>query len=245
MFKLRASSASEWRFLVALGVAAAIGGAASLGACGGDQAAPVEPTSSLPLTTPSGAPAAIEPTPADTASTEPAASGAPDAGAPKATSTGSGRPPVLKTSDTSITDTFGAAPAKLELGRDKGVATLKIPDGALDKGYNITFEVDNKGKSNGAALGKVYHVKTQVAGGSEFTKIDSSGAPFEFSAPAAGRKDANLAIGATVTDDKGKEKLTWTVIAAKQVDSGVATFELPSIGGDVVLHLTTRAPSAK
>lgn len=222
--------------------------AIALAACGGEQPAPVaptDPTSALPMTTPTGVPAAPAPEPSSVASAEPASSAAADAGAPPKSS-GGGRPPVLKTDDTSITDTFGSAPAKLEIGDDKGRAILRIPEGSLDKGYNITFQLDPKAKSGGAQVGKLYRIKSQVAGAQDFMQVATTGDPFELAMPAGGKKDANLAIGETTVDDKGKEKIKWTVIAPKRIDdaTNMAWFDLPALGGDTVIHITTKAPSA-
>jgi hypothetical protein len=219
--------------------------AVALAACGGDQtqaATPSEPTSALPLTTPTATAAAPPPVePAPPADPQAASSGAPDAGAaPKATASAGGRPPVLKTDDRSITDTFGGSPAKLELGDDKTHATLKIPEGALDKGYNITFQLDPNSKAAGGLVGKLYRIKAQVAGAIELTKVDSSGPPFELRFPAGGKKEANLAIA-----DVSGGKVKWTILAPKQLDEATdtAVFEVPSLGPDSVLHLTTRPPS--
>src|SRR5689334_12135084 len=98
----------------------------SLAACGGD---PPPPAEAPPAPTPAPAPA---PEPAPSSSAAPAPSGSAAAEAPK--STGSGRPPILKTSESEITDTFGSSPAaRLELG-DKEIATLRIPENALSGG---------------------------------------------------------------------------------------------------------------
>jgi hypothetical protein len=224
--------------------------AVAFAACGGEQtpaATPSEPTTSLPLSTPSATAAPAESVASASPSAAPADSAAPDAGAPKPAVTSGGRPPVLKTDDQSISDTFGASPAKLQLGDSKGYATLKIPEGALDKGYNITFQIDPKAKAGGQVLGKIYHLKTQVAGAGDLSKLDSVASPFELQMPAGNKKDANLAIGELVTDEKGNQKLKWTVIAPKSIDdaTNIAFFELPSLGADTLLHVTTRAPTDK
>jgi hypothetical protein len=239
------SSSSRWTFLHAAAAAAL-----ALAACGGEQPAPATPNdplqSAIPMTpstvtaTPLSAP---EPAASGSASAAPAASAAPSA-APK--SSGSGRPPVLKSNEKSITDTFGSSPAKLEIGDDKGRATLRIPEGALEKGYNVTFQLDPKAKSGGAQVGQLYRIRTQVAGAQDFSKVDSTGTPFQLAMPAGGKKDANLAIGETTTDDKGREKIKWTVVAPTRIDDATNTafFDLPSLGADTVLHVTTKAPSA-
>jgi hypothetical protein len=148
---------------------------------------------------------------------------------------------VIKTDDKSITDTFGSAPAKLELGAaDKAI--LRIPENALDRAYNITFAIDPKGKSHGAPAGKIYRIQPQIGGSPSFSTATSSGPPFALELPAARVTSPNLAIGAITTDDKGREKITWTVVTPKRVDAelGVAYFELPALS-DAYLHVTNRS----
>ena len=62
--------------------------------------------------------------------------------------------------------------------------------------------------------------------------------------PARNKKDANLAIGKIVTDDKGREKIEWTIVAPVKIDdvAGTAHFELKSLP-NAFLHVTTKAPT--
>jgi hypothetical protein len=156
----------------------------------------------------------------------------------------SGRPPVLKSDPEEVTDTFGSSPgAKIEIG-EKEIAIFRIPENALTRGVNITFKLDNKGKTAGGQVGKIYRVTAIIPPASGPTNIDSAGPPFELALPAGSKKDANLAIGTFVTDDKGREKISWRIIAPVKIDdaTGTAHFELPSIS-DAYLHITTKPPS--
>jgi len=151
----------------------------------------------------------------------------------------------LRTSDTEITDTFGSSPAaKLEIGESEK-AVLKIPENALERGYNITFKLDPKGKATGVAIGKIYRTMSQIAGQPEFSKVVSAGEPFQLQMPAGNKKDANLAIGEILVDERGKEKITWTVIAPTKIDdvTGTAYFDLTFLA-DAYIHITTKAPTA-
>jgi hypothetical protein len=214
---------------------------AGCGAAPPPASADPEPVMPLVASTAKAAPVAIDPAPE--ASAKPEASAAPEAPAPKKSS---GRIAVQKQDDKQIQDTFGAAPAKLHLGNDKQRATLSLPDGALDRGYNITFSVDARAKSAGGQLGRAYRVVTQVAGNENLSKITSAGDPFEVIMPAGTKKDANLAIGTTETDAKGVEKVSWTIVAPTRIDDATNTahFELTTIGGNTIFHVTVRAPSA-
>jgi hypothetical protein len=63
--------------------------------------------------------------------------------------------------------------------------------------------------------------------------------------PAGDKKDANLAIGEISTDDKGKPKIVWTVVAPVKIDDTTASarFELKTLS-DAYLHITTKAVTA-
>ena len=207
-------------------------------ACGSEPPPPAETPKPTPVATP-------EPAATAEATAAPADSAAPDAdaGAPK--KTGSGRPPILKSDPVEITDTFGSTPAaRLEIG-DQELASLRIPENALDRGTNVTFKLDAKGKNGGGLVGKVYRVTMIIPPSGTPTKITSGGDPFELRLPAGNKKDANLAMGEITVDDKGKEKVVWTVIAPTKIDDATATayFDVPALG-DQWLHVTTKAASA-
>jgi hypothetical protein len=225
--------------------------ALSLVACGGGTPTPATPGEGdgLPLATPSGLPAAPAPAaapaaPSATPSAAPAASAAPSAepGADKPKRVSSGRPAVLKQDSTEITDTFGSSPpGKITIG-DKDPGVLVIPEFALDRGHNITFKLEPKGKTHGLPVGKVFHVMAQVGGSPNYTTVPSVGPAFELQLPAGNKKDANLAIGSIKQDEKtGKEAVTWKVVAPKRIDdaTGTAYFELTELP-DAYLHITTK-----
>ena len=209
-----------------------------LAACGNEPSAAAPPQPTEP---PSAAPAAPSATPEAAPSAAPSASAKASA-APEAPKPGSGRPAVLKSDSSEITDTFGSSPAsKLELG-DKDIATLRLPEGGLRTGTLITFKIEKSSKSAGGVIGKIYQIKSVIPPSSDAQQIESQGPPFVLELPAGAKKDANLAIG--IEDEKGK--LKWTIVAPKRIDDArsVAIFELTTLPSGY-LHVTTKAPSAK
>jgi hypothetical protein len=218
--------------------------AGALVACGGNEPAAVTPaaTDTPPPKSDAKSEAKSEAKPDTTAAADPApsasakASAAPAADKPQS----SGRPAVLKSDPTEISDTFGSSPAsKLELG-DKDIATLRLPEGGLRTGTVVTFRIAKSGKSHGGQLGKIYEIKSVIPPSNDGQQIESGGPPFVIELPAGGKKDANLAVG--VEGDKGK--LKWTVVAPKRIDDSrnVAIFELTTLPSGY-LHVTTKAPS--
>lgn len=205
----------------------------AVAACGSDPPPAKEPP---PATAQPSVTAAPEPT--ATAEPEPTATATASATAPK----GSGRPPIVKSADTEIADTFGTSPAaKLELGEAAPFAVFRIPEGSLAQATNVHFKIEKTGKTTGPAVGKVYRMYAIIPPASASSKIDTNnGEPFVLALPAGNKKDANLAIG----EVKGA-KVEWTIVAPKKIDdaTGTATFELPAIV-DAYLHITTKAPSA-
>lgn len=135
--------------------------------------------------------------------------------------------------------------AKFELGDDSGRAVFRIREGALSSPHIFTFKVDKKGKTTGIPVGKVYRTLVQIENSSETPKLDTVDKPFEFTFPTAGKKDVNLAIGEVVVDDKGREKITWTIVAPEKIDESmnVAFFKLPAVG-NFFMHMTLKAPTA-
>lgn len=212
-------------------------GACAFVACGAEPTPPPPPP---PQPT-----AKAEPEPEPEPEPEEADAGADAAAAAPAPQQSSGRTPVLKSDDEQITDTFGSSPpAKLELGDDSGRAVLRIPENALSEGINLTFKIDKKGKSTGAPVGKIYRMWAYIPPSVEPREMTSAGPVFELAVPAGAKKDANLAIGRIVTDDKGREKIEWTIIAPKKIDdsTNMAHFELNSLP-NAFLHVTTKAPT--
>jgi hypothetical protein len=205
-----------------------------LAACGSEPTAATPPQpSETPSATPPPAPEPPPTTPTATASAS--ASAAPE---PPPKPQSSGRPSVLKSDSSEISDTFGSTPgSKLELG-DNEKATLRLPEGALHTATVITFKIDGRGKSTGGQIGKIYQISAVVPPSSTAEPIESSGPPFVLELPTGANKNANLAIG--VEDDKGKVK--WTIVAAKRADDSrhVAVFELSTLPSGW-LHVTTKA----
>jgi hypothetical protein len=212
-------------------------GSLAFAACGAEPTPPAQPPPPPPKAEPP-----PEPEPAEE----------PDAGAkaaptaePETPKSSSGRTPLWKSDPEEITDTFGSSPAaKLELGDDTARATLRIPEDALHSGVNLTFKIDKKGKALGTAIGKIYRISCVIPPSVSTTKIESAGPAFQLSLPAGDKKDANLAIGEIVTDDGGKPKIQWSIIAPVKIDdaTGIAHFELKSLP-DAFLHITTKAPT--
>jgi hypothetical protein len=221
--------------------------ALGLFACSGDpQPPPVVPATTAPETKQETETATPENKEAPAAETPDAGAADAQASKPKpASSQGGGRPPVLKSDPEGITDTFGSTPgAKLEIGEGEDIAVLRLPEGTLDRGYNITFRLEPKGKSLGVPVGKIYRTLTQVAGSPNFSKLESVGSPFQLVFPAGNKKDANLAIGEIITDSNAREKIVWRIIAPLKIDDvlGRAHFELTWLA-DAFLHITTKAPT--
>lgn len=198
-----------------------------------------------PPATPDPAPA---PAPAPEPPPEPAASEDPPAEAPppaEPASTGrapSGRPPMFFSNSVKIAQQVGETPAaKFELGGAEG-ASFRIPEYALKNGILVTFAIDKKAKRHKGAAGETYRLHAQIPPSADFSTVESNGPAFELRLPKTGAA-ANLAIGDSKVDDKGKETTTWKVVAPKKVDDGAkaAYFELTGFT-NTILHLTTEAP---
>jgi hypothetical protein len=208
-----------------------------LAACGGEPAPTAPPQAT---DTPSAAPAPPPPAPTAEPAAAPTASASASAGPSKPPPrASSGRPAVMKSDASEISDTFGSPPAKLELG-DKDIATLRLPEGALRQATNLTFKLDGRGKSNGAPAGKIYRLSLNYPPSGTLIEAESVGDPFILELPAGAKKDANLAIG--VEDEKGK--VTWHVVAPKRIDDvrNVAVFELTKLPS-AWIHVTTKKPT--
>ncbi len=214
-----------------------------LAACGAD----VKPVETPPVATdaPSAAASvAATPPPPETASAAPSAAPAPSGSAdakpePKPSS---GRPAVLKSDASEVTDTFGSSPgAKIIIGSGAAAGTLKIPENALRTGTVITVKLDAKAKPTGIPIGKLFRITAFVPPANAPSNIVTDGPNFELILPAGNKKDANLAIGTVVTDDAGKEKITWQIIAPKRIDdaAGLAYYELTGFS-DTLLHVTAK-----
>ncbi|NUP07827.1 MAG: hypothetical protein HOW73_17405 [Polyangiaceae bacterium] len=190
-----------------------------------------EPTSAPPEVTaePTSAPTA-EPTSAPTA--EPTATG------PKS----SGRPPMTAEGKDKVTGTFGQTPAaKLTITADQSV--FRIPEFALNDGILVTFMIDKKPpKKAKGGIGTVYRVMAQRPPAEETSTVSSAGPKFTIKVPTGKNASANLAVGEIGKDDKGKETVTWKVVAPAQKEEGFATFELADFG-NTMLQVTSEAPA--
>ena len=206
-----------------------------LSSCGNEPGPSAAPQ---PTETPSAAPAPA-PAPAPVASATASASASAAAQAPKP-SQNSGRPLVLKSDPSEISDTFGSSPgAKLELGEGKDMATLRLPEGAMPTTSTVvTFKIDKSAKSTGGLIGKVYSLLNVQPPDQSPQQVAANGPTFQLELPTGGRKEVNLAIGV----DDGKGKVKWTIVAPKSVDDSrkVAIFELTTLPSGW-LHATTKA----
>lgn len=191
--------------------------------------------------------ATAEPMPAHTSEPDSSATAAPtasaaDTGAPS-TPKPSGRPGVSFSNAEKITNTFGASPAaKLELGTEG--ATMRIPEFALgESGVLLTFMIDKKGKKAKGGAGAIYRLQGQIPPAESFSTIQSKGPAFILRLPTAKVGSPNLAIGETATDAKGKETLTWRVVAPTKSEDGFATFEITTFT-NATLQITSDGPSS-
>jgi len=212
-------------------------------ACGGEPTPPpakpeptLKPTASeKPSSTP-------EPTPEPTTTASASASAATPPPPPVAQE----RPPVLMSSESELSGLFATSPgAKLELGDDAGRAVFRIREGTLPSPFVITFKVDPKGKSTGVPIGKIYRMIVQVENSQSLPTVETQDKPFELTFPAGAKKEANLAIGAIITDDSGREKITWTIVAPEKIDDATNTafFKIKQIGNSW-LHVTAKPATA-
>ena len=210
-------------------------------ACGGEPTPPPAKPEPPPAATPA-------PTPTETAAPEappPEPTATADAGPPPPPKAAEERPPVLMSSESELQSIFTTSPgAKLELGDDAGRAVFRIREGSLPSPHIITFKVEPKGKSTGVPIGKIYRMLVQIENSAALPTVESLDKPFELSFPAGNKKDANLAIGEVKVDDKGREKITWTIVAPERIDDATATahFKIKAIG-NYFLHVTAKPPT--
>jgi hypothetical protein len=214
--------------------------ALAIAACGGGEAPPPATPEPAAKASPSPEPTAEPeaPTPASTTTAK--------ADAPPQPEQSVEGPPLLMSNEKELQAAFTTRPgAKLELGDDKGGRALfRIREGSLPSAYVITFKIDPKGKSTGVPIGRTYRMLVQVENSSDLPRVETSDKPFELTLPAGNKKDANLAIGEVTTDDKGREKITWTVVAPEKIDdaTGMALFKIKAIG-NYWLHVTAKPPT--
>lgn len=153
----------------------------------------------------------------------------------------SGRPPVSFEGLEKISETIGGSLQKLELKKDGG-AILRIPEYAMRDAVLLTFMLDKKGKKMKSAAGQVFRLYAQTPPSEDFASVSSQGPKFSLRLPTGKLGASNLAMGEVGKDDKGRETLTWKVIAATKTEDGSATFEFSSFT-NAYLHLTNEPPT--
>jgi hypothetical protein len=220
--------------------------AATLGACAAEPA-PVTPEPPVVPTAAETAAPTAEPAATAEPSAEAAASADPGA-AP--TRKPSGRPATNFDSATGeIAQTCGSTPAtvlRLQIKESPEPMALVVTEWALPTGYNITWKLQPKAPSGQKPqFGPMFQTIVQEAGEAAPIRVGSEGPPFEFRVPLFGKETLNLAVGEIGTDDKGKEKVTWTVFAPAKVEKGLgyALFQVPFLGHSYV-HATGAAPTS-
>lgn len=205
----------------------------AISACGSTQPEATEPTSQPSATTPPVVSAT--PTPSETA--PPITSEAPSASAAPVYPSG---PLTMLNGAKSAGGQVAQAGAKIILDSTK--AWFKVPAGAMGTTLKVTFSVDEKGalKAPKGGMGSVYHVIAQDPPNVAAIKVTSNGPMFIVRIPNTAPK-ANLALGASVTDEAGKVTTTWSVIAHKMTDDGGLQFEIGEFQ-DLWMQLTTEEP---
>lgn len=157
----------------------------------------------------------------------------------------SGRPMIQMGPKAIIESTFGATPgAVLKLAGEGGNFTLRIPEYALSRGYNITWKIDKKGQvKKGSVVGSIAYLKLTPGDKLEARADTAADKPFQIHVPLNGRASLNLAVGSVKTDDQGNEtgKPIWKVYPPTRIEEGFgeAHFELPEIGPVMYIHATT------
>ncbi len=157
----------------------------------------------------------------------------------------SGRPMIQMGPSAVIESTFGNSPgAILKLKAEGGAITLKIPEGALDTGYNLVFKPDNKGQvKKGTVFGTIAYLKLAPGDKLRARAVPTRGDSYELRVPLNGKASVNLAIGAVETDKQGVEtgKPTWKVYAPERIEEGFgeAYFKVPEIGPVMYIHATS------
>lgn len=233
-----------------ISLALVITGCGSSGATAAPPVAAGEPTapaaSAALAPSPAAAPvvaasAATPAAPAPAKGAEPSASSAPakadSATFQLVTKTADGRPMVQYMGEKGLTTTLGVHGGVLKAGAG---ATLRVPDGALREGLNVTLELDAKARGPRGAVGLIYKIGPQVA---------SRGPKFQLVlAVPAGVKSPSFALEVVTADAKtGKPKSDWQVLAPTHVFVGdnpdLAVLELDALA-ETHVTLTTSAPGA-
>ncbi|MEM1030157.1 MAG: hypothetical protein AAF928_05575 [Myxococcota bacterium] len=152
-----------------------------------------------------------------------------------------------------IASTFGTTPgAKLTLKVGADRVTLVVPEGALDRDYNLDWSVvERNPPKNGQVSGPVARLSVLPGGRTQHKMARTDGAAFEFRLSLGDRETLNLAIGTVVLDARGQETKTveWQVVTPTGVEPGLtggknAHFEVSSIGAIQYVHATTDPASS-
>jgi hypothetical protein len=143
-----------------------------------------------------------------------------------------------------IESTFGATPgAVLKLKGEGGNMTLRIPEYALDRGYNLVWKIDKGKVKKGAVVGSVAYLKLMPGDKLKARADRAADKPFQIRVPLGSGGSVNLAVGVMETDDQGNEKgnPTWKVYPPSHVEEAFKEvhFELPAIGPVMYIHATT------
>lgn len=120
--------------------------------------------------------------------------------------TSAGRPMVQYVEGNGITTTLGHNGGILKIGE----ATLRIPDGALREGMNVTFALAPKVKGPEKAKGAIYKLAP---------KVHSAGPRFQIVLPVPqGAGPLGFAVELSSVDEKTrKAKTEWQVVAPTKV----------------------------
>ena len=157
----------------------------------------------------------------------------------------SGRPMIQMGPSATIESTFGVSPgAILKIKAEGGPITLKIPEGALDTGYNLVFKLDKGGKvKKGGVIGSIAYLKLSPGDKLRARAVPTHSDAYEIRLPLHGKASVNLALGAVETDKQGVEtgKPTWKVYAPDRIEEGFgeAYFKVPELGPVMYIHATT------
>ena len=156
------------------------------------------------------------------------------------------RPPVMMSSKSKISSTFGTTPgSKLTLKGSPGDVTLHVPEGSLDRDYNLEWSlVTRNPPKKGSPAGPVARLSVQPGGKTSLKAAQTDGDDFEIILPLDGKETVNLAVGTATVDARGTEgKVTWSILAPVKVEKGLdkAYFGFKAIGPVQYFHATADA----
>jgi hypothetical protein len=162
----------------------------------------------------------------------------------------SGRPAILMGPSKAIASTFGATPgAVLKLSASNGTITWKIPEFALNAGYNIEWKIAEAKaiKKKPPVIGDVAYMKITLGDKLSASKIGTKSDDYEIRWPIGNNATVNLAVGEGSTDSQGDEQkaINWKILAPKSVDTNFkeAYFYLSEVGPIMYIHATSAPPT--